>query len=125
MYKPNKTVKNIVLLVSIQIVANGDTPSVGKNYSLICQAPGAKDVSYEWRKAGDHNILQSSGGMLSFSSLRLTDAGKYTCVILNYTMFNDSEIVRLKSKCTIILRYHHQDHCVLSSSTTELHLNYK
>ena len=58
----------------------GATPNVGQSYSLTCSVGGGNVGSYQWRKDGA--VLHGqTGGVLSFSSLTLSDAGRYTCEI--------------------------------------------
>ena len=77
------------LTVTVQIRDNGVTPALGQSYSLTCEVSGASDPvsSYQWRK-GD-TMLSEAGQTLSFSSLSLSDAGQYTCLVtVDGLMFN-------------------------------------
>ena len=59
----------------------GATPTVGQSYSLICSVGGGTVSDYQWRKDG--TVLQGqTTEVLSFSSLRLSDAGQYSCEII-------------------------------------------
>ena len=93
--------------MSVQISGSGRTPNLGQNYSLICSVPEVNDnVTYQWRKAGDSiEDGPSADGVLSFSPLRLSDAGLYTCnVDVNNTKIYDvSRVITLKSKFMFFL----------------------
>ena len=54
------------------------------DYSLICNVIGAENptVTYQWTKNNGTQIqiqVGANSNTLSFSSLRLSDAGLYTC----------------------------------------------
>ena len=58
----------------------------GLNYTLSCEVSGVNDnastVIYEWKK--DNITLSEMCPLLSFSPLRLSDAGMYTCTVSMY-----------------------------------------
>lgn len=63
------------------MVLNGAPPTPGQDYSLTCELSGVNSSftpTYQWKKDG---AVVSAERMLSFSPLRLTDAGRYTCQI--------------------------------------------
>ena len=66
--------------VSVQITTSG-APMLGQSYSLTCGVNGAENLSvsitYQWIK--DTQTQIQVGAVLSFSPLRLSDAGNYTC----------------------------------------------
>jgi hypothetical protein len=72
--------------ISIQITTSG-APVVGQSgYSLTCGVTGAENLSpsitYQWTKNnGTHTQIQNDAAnpRVSFSPLRLSDAGQYTC----------------------------------------------
>ena len=74
--------------VSVQITASGDAVLGQSGYFLICGVTdtGAENTSftYQWTKnSGTHTQIDLQVGtdrVLSFSPLRLSDAGRYTCV---------------------------------------------
>ena len=85
----------------IAVAVSGDgTPTAGQNYTLTCSISGASVTipsSYQWGKDG--TILPERGPTLSFSPLRLFNAGEYTCwVSVNGTLFNNSRAVALQSQ---------------------------
>ena len=66
--------------MSILIDDEGVTPEAGLNYSLACKVSGIDTtVTYTWKK--DDAPLSEVGPTLSFSPLRLSDAGQYSCAI--------------------------------------------
>ena len=74
------------------ITDGGATYIAGQNYSLTCRTlgTGSRVTTYQWRKNG--LILHGeTKEMLSFSPLRLSDGGWYTCVITAGGVFNSSE----------------------------------
>lgn len=65
------------------ITLNGTDPIIGTEYSLTCTASNTnRDNIYQWRKDGD-NIEEEKGWILSFAPLRLSDAGQYSCGIID------------------------------------------
>ena len=71
--------------VSVDITTSGP-PTLGQSgYSLTCGVTGAENLSpsitYQWTKNnGTHTQLRvGTDRVLSFSPLRLSDAGRYTC----------------------------------------------
>lgn len=65
----------------IVTVSGGATPTVGQSYTLTCNISGAGiDVTYQWRK-DDADITDEMQLTLSYSSLRLSNAGQYTCEV--------------------------------------------
>ena len=66
--------------LSFVINDGGATPAVGQSYSFSCSVTGGTVGSYQWRKDGA--VLQGqTTEVLSFSPLRLSDAGRYFCEI--------------------------------------------
>ena len=92
---------------------------MGQNgYSLTCSVNGAENLnssmSYQWTKDNGTQIRTQVGAdpkLLSFSPLRLSDAGQYTCEAIisspylnnNITMM-DSRDVTIQSELKIINR---------------------
>ena len=72
--------------ISVQITTSG-TPMLGQSgYSLTCGITGAENlnpsITYQWTKNnGTETQIQVGADpkVLSFSPLRLSDAGRYTC----------------------------------------------
>ena len=66
------------------LIAGGEvSPSIGYGYTLMCSIFGAEDLNatlvYEWRN--EVNKIFSNSSILYFSSLKLSDAGRYACQI--------------------------------------------
>ena len=83
----------------VHIGDNGATPTLGQSYSLPCEVTGASDPiissAYQWRKNG---TVINTGPTLSFSSLRLSDAGQYTCqVTVDRMMLSSTKVITLTS----------------------------
>ena len=94
--------------ISVQITASGP-PVVGQSYSLTCTVTGAENLSpsitYQWTKNNGAQTQIGADRVLSFSSLRLSDAGQYTCqatvsssYLNNDITIMDTHDVRLQSK---------------------------
>ena len=73
-----------IIAVTIQM---GDI-NLGQNHELICNASGAEKlkprISYRWTKMNDTGTVTEVGtnsSTLSFSSLYLSDAGRFTCEV--------------------------------------------
>ena len=74
--------------VFVQIIASG-TPILGQNdYILTCDlfVTGAENlnpsITYQWIKNnGTQTIQMGTDRILSFSSFRFSDAGRYTCEV--------------------------------------------
>ena len=71
------------ICVNVEITPSG-VKVLGQNYSLTCDATvtGADAeepsvISYQWTK--DNGSQVGTGRLLSFSPLRLSDAGRYAC----------------------------------------------
>ena len=56
------------------------SPTVGQSYTLTCRVHGTDSpvTAYRWMKDG---FLLSQQETLVFSSIRLSDAGQYTCEV--------------------------------------------
>ena len=72
--------------ILVTITGSTTTPTVGQSYTLTCTLSGGGDTlqtqgsTYHWRKNGAiiNGQLEQT---LSFSSLRLSDAGQYSCTV--------------------------------------------
>ena len=74
---------------------------LGQNsYTLICSVTGDENlnssVSYRWTKNDDTQAQISE--VLSFSSLRLSDAGQYTCRATVSSPYLDNDITVVDSQ---------------------------
>ena len=83
--------------ISVMVTANG-APELGQNgYSLTCGVSGAGNLSptitYRWtRDNGTQTQVGTNSNTLSFSPLRLSDVGQYTCGVTITSPFLNSEI---------------------------------
>ena len=96
--------------ITVTVVVSGDgTPTAGQSYTLTCSVSGASVTTYQWRKDG--SVIQGeTTEMLSFSPLRLSDAGQYTCeVTVNSMTLTDDKNVVIMSKISKLV------HCVYYS----------
>lgn len=73
-----------VILLSVVPSAPNPAPG-GENYHLTCNVSGTNASLYQWRKNGAI-IEGETTKTLSFSPLKLSDAGKYAC---GYTQLGD------------------------------------
>ena len=87
-------------LVSLQVSDGGDSLTVGQNYTLTCHVSGAGSIqsliNYKWMKSSNSSTVAkscilSNSSKLSFSPLKLSNAGNYSCQI------NVSEVSGLAS----------------------------
>ena len=84
----------------------GGTIVAGQNCTLVCSVSGVSSsnlatISYQWTKNNGTAETQvgNNSSMLVFSSLRLSDAGRYTCqVTVGSEMFGYSEYINIHSE---------------------------
>ena len=84
--------------IAVRITGSVATPALGQSYSLTCEVAGASGPrpvgAYQWRR--NDTVLSETGPTLSFSSLRLSDAGQYTCqVTVDGMMLSRTKDIRL------------------------------
>ena len=96
-----KLVSLLSLAVVTEISDGGATPTAGQSYSLTFSTFGASGFTYQWSRTDGGDLQgQTDSEMLSFSPLRLTDGGRYTCVAsLNSRPFSSSFDVIVQGKC--------------------------
>lgn len=83
----------------VQISDGGRDPMTGKNYTLMCNVMGNINLTYtyQWRRNGA--LLPQMGPILLFSSLQLSDAGRYMCeTIGDINVMSDIFNVTLQGK---------------------------
>ena len=80
--------------VSIEIIDGGVAPIIGERYTLTCGVSGDSFTTYQWRK-NSSVPLHPTGKTLSFTQLKLSDAGSYTCG--NGSLFSDRKVLNLQS----------------------------
>ena len=90
--------------ISVQITTSGD-PVVGQSgYSLTCGIIGTGNLSpsmtYQWTKNDGTQTIQVGADprVLSFSPLRLSDAGRYTCQATVTSTYLNSGITRTNTQ---------------------------
>ena len=72
----------------MQLTASQPSPRAGNDYTLTCNVSGINIVT-NMRWTNGSVISGQAGETLSFSPLRLTDAGQYCCnVTVNGTMYS-------------------------------------
>ena len=71
-----QTIVHNYIPVDAQISDGEINPILGQNYTLICTSV-VSFTSYQWKR--NDEVLTETGPTLSFLSLKLTDAGGYTC----------------------------------------------
>ena len=94
---------------------------LGQSYSLTCGVTGVENldssITYQWTKNNGTTQTQVPNGdipkILSFSTLRFSDAGRYTCqatvsspYLSNDITMMDTHDVRIQSKFGCILCMH-------------------
>ena len=94
-----------MLLVIVHVSDCGGTIVAGQNCTLSCTATGLTTsnptITYQWMKNnGTHQIqVGNNSHTLSFPSLRLSDAGQYTCqVTVDSEMYGYSEYIHIQSE---------------------------
>ena len=76
---------------------------LGQNgYSLTCGAVGVGNlnpsITYQWTKSNGTQTQLQAGAILSFSPLRLSDAGQYTCQATVSSPYLNNNITRMDSQ---------------------------
>ena len=103
--------------MSVQITTSGALILGQSGYSLACNVTGVENlnpsITYQWTKDnGTQTQIQTGAdpGVLSFSPLRFSDAGQYTCQATVSPHYLNSDItvmgtqdVRIQSKFGCIL----------------------
>ena len=86
--------------ITVTVVVSDDgTPTAGQSYTLTCSVSVASVTTYQWRK--NVSVIQGeTTEMLSFSSLRLSDAGQYTCEVTvnSMTYTSDKQDINIRGK---------------------------
>lgn len=81
-------------------MSHPESPNLGQKYNLICRIEGAENIelsiSYQWTKNNGSRDLVQLPEMpfnLSFSGLKLSDAGQYTCQVTASSSHLNANIV--------------------------------
>ena len=93
--------------ISVQVTPSGD-PVLGQSgYSLICDVTGTENLNpsiiYQWTKNNGTltqiQNVEANSEVLSFSPLRLSDAGQYTCqATVNSPKYLTNDITEMNSQ---------------------------
>ena len=84
--------------INVQISGSRETPTSGENYALTCNVSAISVSTYQWRK-NDDILNDQTSQILSFSPLRLSDAGMYTCSITVATVpYSTSQNITIQGK---------------------------
>ena len=75
--------------ISVEIMDGGASPMLKKSYSLQCKVLGpginhTTSITYQWIKNCSNSTLsqnEMNSSILTFSSIRLSDAGQYICLV--------------------------------------------
>ena len=87
----------IVPPIDVRITKSEVIPTAGQDYSLTCNVSGIESSTYQWMKNG--TSLHETGSSLYFRPIKLSNAGKYFCIItFNTWTFNDSIAIIVQSK---------------------------
>ena len=97
MHKPNLNLILPFIVGIVRIIPSGD-PMLGESYTLTCKVLVAEhlcpSITYQWIKNNSTvTQLEAPPNSLSFSPLRLSDAGQYNCqVTINSSPFKINNI---------------------------------
>ena len=91
---------------------SGSGPQVaGEDYTLTCQFTGGEAVTpvYQWLKDGS-SLAGETSNTLSFSPLRDTDSGGYTCEVTtgSLTTTSPSVTITVVGKCYRVIYSKHE-----------------
>lgn len=79
---------------------------IGLSHNLTCNILGTDDlnpnITYLWIKNSSQVLANSSTCTLYFQSLRLSDAGEYTCRVTIRSPYLDNEITAITSHSLIL-----------------------
>ena len=93
--------------ITVQITGGEINPKIGRKYTLTCSIFGAENLNavlaYEWRNKGQ---LLSNSSVLQLPSLKLSDAGKYTCQVLVTSNYLYNSITVTESHNLVIKSKH-------------------
>ena len=111
-----------------QISGSLGTPTAGQNYTLTCNIHGIEGLNltlaYLWTKNNNTHtsqVVEANSSTLSFSSLRLSHAGDYTCevVVNSHLLTSDVTLTSHIWRIRIQSKLHHslQSICSLHESS--------
>ena len=100
--------------VSVLISDGGATPTAGQNYQLTCSVTGAENlnavITYRWTSndGSGQSQVGTNSSTLSFTPLRLSDAGSYVCGVTITSSYLSSDItaamdsLNIRTQCELI-----------------------
>lgn len=94
-------------IYAVRVIDHG-IPQLGQNYNLTCIILGTTMVidSYRWKK--NDIYINGSGSVLSFSSLKSSDAAFYTCeVTMNSLVYIGHKEITLEISNGILNLFYH------------------
>ena len=100
--------------ISVQITTSGDPVAGQSGYSIRCNVEGIAEISissitYQWTKNnGTHDQIipgnRANPEVLSFSPLKASNAGRYTCQVTISSFFLNNDITIVDSRNVTIER---------------------
>ena len=100
-----RCIHNNYYYITVRVSDCGGTITAGQNCSLKCTLTGVESqnptITYQWLKNnGTHRVeVGTNANILSFPSLKLSDAGQYTCqVTVDSRMYGYSEYIHIQSQ---------------------------
>ena len=98
--------------ITVQIFDDGVTPTLGLQYIFTCSVSVDESLNatttYQWIKNnGTQTQIGTNSNTLSFSNLKLSDAGQYACIVtLNNTLTQSAyKQITLTGKAITIVLY--------------------
>lgn len=96
-YHPCQSSFLFSVIISVQISNNGTVAKISQKYTLTCGVTGASVTTYQWKK--DNAVQNITEAVFSFRSLRVSDAGQYTCLItVDGVVHTDTMNINITSK---------------------------
>ena len=105
---------------------------MGQSYSLTCGVTGAESLSpsitYQWTKNnGTQTQIQNDAAnpRISFSPLRLSDAGRYTCQTTVSSPYLNNDITMMDTQDVTLQSEFMNSYSQLSEYTSAIGMNYQ
>ena len=94
--------------VGVVDIITGGSPMLGQNYTLTCRffaTCNPCSITYQWTKNNGTLVqLETETSTLSFSPLKLSDAGLYTCQAI-ISIFNFSDDITVSATGSQDIRF--------------------
>ena len=109
---------SFVSAVYVQVTRDTLGPVLGTEFLLTCSIIGGSisgvNVDYQWQKNGE-NLTNENHQTLFFSSLHLSNAGLYTCIVSSETLSsrNHTDVVLESMYAKVSLQINIIVHCSL------------